>query len=855
MRGHHGIVRENEAGKELLSFCALNELATMNTFFEKRSIYKYTWQHPGNKKWHCIDYILMKKRQKWLCSDDGVLRSTDCWTDDKLLRAKLQLRVPLKKKGGELRKRYAVTRLKDATVREKYSDAVFDTVSAQWESGLDGMKKWSILRDSLTSAAEKVLGWEKRWQPDWFSDNICVLEQLIQRRNMLFARWLKSHSQRDRQRYVTQRRAVSQQIRHSKNNWLQQKACEIERTMKGGVGAWKGLRDLQRGRVVLHPVKTRAIRDSKGNLCVGNTASLCRWQEHFQATLNIRSEYVEAAVQLSKQCPIRKELGVPPTEEEVVSALYRMKGSKAGGKTGILPEMVKSCGGLLLEYLMDLFQTVWKEGRVPEEWRDAILIPIPKKGDLSYCANWQVISLLDTVGKLFTKVIQARLQSVVEDVLVDSQCGFRSGRGCVDMIFCAWQLMEKAREHRSDLFILFVDLRKAYDSVPRQALWLVVTVLHKYGIPTQFIQLIQSLHEGMKAEVAVGGTTSPVVEVNNGLHQGCTIAASLFNLYFNLVMRAWRSRCQSIGVDVLYKFGGKLVGEWTRRPLQTTVTQLLFADDAVVVASGREDMERAAHVLDDVTTEWGLTMSLVKTKLLIVSEDGSEEDQQPIIIRGQPIEVVDAFKYLGAVVEGKGEVVLDVEDKIARASRAFSALCRPVFNDGNLSRRTKRMVYRVAVLGVLLYGAETWVNKRDATQKLQSFYNKCLRCITHITREQQRTRHITSVQVRRWASMDEALEDLISAERLRWLGHVSRMEDRRLPKKLLFGWLQKRRPAHGTKMRWRDKVKKDMKKFNIKDDKWCLTAQDRRVWRAECKVGVKKCTQERLESDRRQMPQ
>ena len=174
---------------------------------------------------------------------------------------------------------------------------------------------------------------------------------------------------------------------------------------------------------------------------------------------------------------------------------------------------------------------------------------------------------------------------------------------------------------------------------------------------------------------------------------------------------AWRSGCRSIGVDVLYKFGGKLVGERTRRPLQTTVTELLFADAAVVVASEREGMERAAYVLDEVTTEWDLTMSLIKTKLLVVSEAGSEEVQQPIIIHGQPIEVVDAFKYLGAVMEGKGKVLLDVEDKIARASRAFGALCRPVFNDGNLSRGTKRMVYRPAVLGVLkrmVYRLQCW---------------------------------------------------------------------------------------------------------------------------------------------------
>ena len=95
------------------------------------------------------------------------------------------------------------------------------------------------------------------------------------------------------------------------------------------------------------------------------------------------------------------------------------------------------------------------------------------------------------------KVIQGRLQAVVEDVLPDSQCGFRSGRGCIDMIFCAWQLMEKVREHDTKVYMLFVDLRKAYDSVPRQALWL---VLLKYGVPPIIVNLIQSLHDGMKAE-------------------------------------------------------------------------------------------------------------------------------------------------------------------------------------------------------------------------------------------------------------------------------------------------------------------------------------------------------------------
>ena len=77
-------------------------------------------------------------------------------------------------------------------------------------------------------------------------------------------------------------------------------------------------------------------------------------------------------------------------------------------------------------------------------------------------------------------VIQDRFKLIAEDVLSDSQCGFRTGRGCLDMIFVARQLIEKVREHRSDLFVLYVDLKKAYDSVPQPALW---RVPEKLGVP------------------------------------------------------------------------------------------------------------------------------------------------------------------------------------------------------------------------------------------------------------------------------------------------------------------------------------------------------------------------------------
>ena len=145
--------------------------------------------------------------------------------------------------------------------------------------------------------------------------------------------------------------------------------------------------------------------------------------------------------------------------------------------------------------------------------------------------------------------------------------------------------------------MLLVDLRKAYDSVPRQALRL---VLRKYGIPAAMVEIIQSLHNGMKAEVTIDGSATPEIEVQNGLHQGCSTVPTLFNLYFNLAIESWRQCCQPFGVDVLYKCSGKLVGEKTRRPSKMTLIEFLYVDDVVTVSTTRVSMERAALTLEEV---------------------------------------------------------------------------------------------------------------------------------------------------------------------------------------------------------------------------------------------------------------
>ena len=137
----------------------------------------------------------------------------------------------------------------------------------------------------------------------------------------------------------------------------------------------------------------------------------------------------------------------------------------------------------------------------------------------------------------------------------------------MDMIFCVCQLVEKAIEHNTKVFLLFVDFCKAY-------VFMTLCQGKPYGalcgsmvIPENLIALVCSFHEGMLATVNVCGEKSSPISVTNGLHQGCTIAPTLFILYLELVIQYWCSHCQAIEIEMQYQIGGKLVEERTRRPL------------------------------------------------------------------------------------------------------------------------------------------------------------------------------------------------------------------------------------------------------------------------------------------------
>ena len=214
--------------------------------------------------------------------------------------------------------------------------------------------------------------------------------------------------------------------------------------------------------------------------------------------LNIESRYDSSLLDSMEPRPVAEGLAELPTLDELCKAISAISNNKAPGQSGILPEMIKYAGTVFHESLLFLMHSAWRNGCVPQAWRDAELVPAPKKGDLSVWDNWRGIALLDVVGKVVGRLIQNRLQQFAEETLPETHCGFQQGRSCTDQIFTTMQLVEKLFEHRLSGFFIFVDLKKAYDCIPRAALW---RCLELMGVPQPLVQLISSFYTGMSARV------------------------------------------------------------------------------------------------------------------------------------------------------------------------------------------------------------------------------------------------------------------------------------------------------------------------------------------------------------------
>ena len=161
-----------------------------------------------------------------------------------------------------------------------------------------------------------------------------------------------------------------------------------------------------------------------------------------------------------------------PTLDEVQSAIRKLKLGRAPGGNNISPEMLKLAPGPSSIILHKLFTEVWTTGRVPSEWKEGIIVSLYKgKGGKDECSSYRPISLLSVPGKVFAHILLARINPLLISHRRPQQSGFTAGRSTLDAILALRLLSEIHREFNQPLHVAYVDLKSAFDSVDRKALW------------------------------------------------------------------------------------------------------------------------------------------------------------------------------------------------------------------------------------------------------------------------------------------------------------------------------------------------------------------------------------------------
>ena len=322
----------------------------------------------------------------------------------------------------------------------------------------------------------------------------------------------------------------------ARNSWWSAHAEEAER--HAAIEA-----SLGRGGCLVRELDQTCWQECLKSFCLNPSCSGWHCAEHFTSVTQWSSQVSEVVLEAlpsiqahSQNSPINnEELCSPITEEEISTAISQMKNGKAPGLDGISSEVLKLGGKASVHWLSSIFTTIWMEETVPSDWQKQLLVPIHKKGSQSDCNKYSRISLLSVPSKVFTKIVSNHLKPHVELLLCKNQCGFHKGRGCNDWIYTLRALMEKATEFNQPLYMCFIDLRKAYDSVKRDTLWVVLQQC--YHLPKKLLTIIRVMHDQSTAAIHAYGKTSEEFAVTSGVHQGRVLAPTLFNLFFDAVIR------------------------------------------------------------------------------------------------------------------------------------------------------------------------------------------------------------------------------------------------------------------------------------------------------------------------------
>lgn len=799
--GPFGSGKLTDNGERLLHLCLTNEMKIMNTFFKHKRIHKTTWTSPDGETKNEIEYICVNKRWAKCTQDVRVKRGADIGSDHELLTGKIKMKLKRIGKKTVKKQKFDINKLHNHEFKEQYAIETKNRFNAlvNFESG-DIEDQWNMFKDALKESAKNSIGIKRGSKKEsWISDSTW---ELIDERKKVKSQQIQSDCEENRKKYKMLDKLVKTQTRKDKQAWLDQKTKQAQEAA-----------NMNNTRAVYQIIKELSNNTSKKQVPIKSKNGTClkspeetkeRWIEHFSSVLNQPNPKEIMTFEVENDPVIDIDEG-PILSGEVAKAISKLKNNKAPGSDGIHPEMLKHASSEMMTTLTTLLNTIWKQEKIPEEWKTGTIIPLPKKGDLSNCSNWRGITLLSLPSKVLTIVILNRIRDKINSKLRDEQSGFRPGRSCTDAIFALRNIINKTIDCNMPVYLHFIDFQKAFDSIHRDTMWKIVK---SYGIPTKLINVMKAIYEDTKCCIRVGDSDTRGFKIETGVRQGCILSPFLFILTIDFIMKKEDSK------DYGVKIG------------EEKIFDLAFADDIALLDSNENKLQECTNNLKNNAEKVGLRFNAKKCEVMSTLDANLK-----IKIDSEEVKKTEAFTYLGSKITECGKSTEEIKCRIGKAGAAFGSLNK-IMRARNINLRTKMGIYNATVLSILLYGSETWTLTKVNSNKLDAFHHKCLRKILGISyRDRITNRDILN------RTQQQEISEIIRNRRLRWFGHVVRMRDERFPKKVLSWEPTVKRGPGRPRYTWKQNVTKDLRDLGTNWSEAMVEARDRDAWRrltAQC---------------------
>ena len=275
----------------------------------------------------------------------------------------------------------------------------------------------------------------------------------------------------------------------------------------------------------------------------------------------------------------------------------------------------------MANYLCKQFNVIFQKGYFPIIWTEGFIVPLHKKGDINQVENYRGITLLSTLGKLFSHILNTRLMEWAEEyhIYMEAQAEFRENMGTIDNIFVLHGVINHLLNENKKLYAAFIDYTKAFDYVVRENMWY---KLLKYGIRGKIIDIIRSMYENIKSRVKYDNQLSNDFTCLLGVRQGECLSSFLFSMYVNDLEETL----------AVHDFKGFEIS-------MLKLFLLLYTDD-IIFSEPAEGLQTGLDILKDYCDKWKRIVNTNKTKIMIFRKGGTLWRNLNFEYNGDNIEIV-----------------------------------------------------------------------------------------------------------------------------------------------------------------------------------------------------------------------